>query len=111
MVQEQPQRLSSRFAAILPGTDLTVHEPPSVESLGLPEPRVAVPDSLIGLVSRVPADRAAHAHGQAFRDVVRNLMDDVRNPPDQRPDPFANALRAAKSALDPAGILNPGVLV
>ena len=29
----------------------------------------------------------------------------------QRPDPFASALRAAKSALDPAGILNPGVLV
>jgi len=29
----------------------------------------------------------------------------------QRPDPFAAALRAAKSVLDPAGILNPGVLV
>jgi alkyldihydroxyacetonephosphate synthase len=29
----------------------------------------------------------------------------------QRPDPFATALRAAKCALDPAGILNPGVLV
>lgn len=29
----------------------------------------------------------------------------------QRSDPFAAALRAAKSALDPAGILNPGVLV
>ncbi|MFD3975137.1 FAD-binding oxidoreductase [Streptomyces cyaneofuscatus] len=28
----------------------------------------------------------------------------------QRPEPFALALRAAKRALDPAGILNPGVL-
>ena len=26
----------------------------------------------------------------------------------QRPEPFAAALRAAKAALDPAGILNPG---
>lgn len=30
---------------------------------------------------------------------------------DQRPEPFAAALRAAKTALDPAGVLNPGVLV
>lgn len=29
----------------------------------------------------------------------------------QRPDPFAAALGAAKTVLDPAGILNPGVLV
>jgi alkyldihydroxyacetonephosphate synthase len=30
---------------------------------------------------------------------------------EQRPDVFAAALRAAKHALDPAGILNPGVLL
>jgi alkyldihydroxyacetonephosphate synthase len=29
----------------------------------------------------------------------------------QRPEPFAIALRAAKAALDPAGALNPGVLI
>ena len=29
----------------------------------------------------------------------------------QRPEPFARALRAAKDALDPAGVLNPGVLL
>lgn len=29
----------------------------------------------------------------------------------QRPDAFAAALRAAKHALDPAGVLNPGVLI
>jgi len=29
----------------------------------------------------------------------------------QRPDPFARALRAAKQELDPAGVLNPGVLL
>jgi len=29
----------------------------------------------------------------------------------QRPDPFAAALRGAKEAVDPAGLLNPGVLV
>jgi alkyldihydroxyacetonephosphate synthase len=29
----------------------------------------------------------------------------------QRPEPFAAALRAAKAAVDPAGILNPGALI
>jgi alkyldihydroxyacetonephosphate synthase len=29
----------------------------------------------------------------------------------QRPDPFADALRGAKAAVDPAGLLNPGVLI
>ncbi len=29
----------------------------------------------------------------------------------QRPDPFAQALRAAKRAVDPGGALNPGVLI
>jgi alkyldihydroxyacetonephosphate synthase len=30
---------------------------------------------------------------------------------EQRPEPFAAALRAAKGTVDPAGILNPGVLI
>jgi alkyldihydroxyacetonephosphate synthase len=29
----------------------------------------------------------------------------------QRPDPFAQALRGAKAAIDPCGIMNPGVLI
>ena len=29
----------------------------------------------------------------------------------QRPDLFAEALRAAKAAVDPDGVMNPGVLI
>jgi alkyldihydroxyacetonephosphate synthase len=29
----------------------------------------------------------------------------------QRPELFARALGAAKSSLDPAGVMNPGVLI
>ncbi|MEV6429042.1 FAD-binding oxidoreductase [Nocardia sp. NPDC051463] len=82
VVGAEREALTKRVAAILPGADLTAHEPPSVESLELPEPRVTLPDSLAGLASTDQADRAAHAHGQAFRDVVRTLMGDVQNPPD-----------------------------
>ncbi|MEZ4266645.1 MAG: FAD-linked oxidase C-terminal domain-containing protein, partial [Myxococcota bacterium] len=30
---------------------------------------------------------------------------------EQRPEPFARALRAAKRELDPAWVMNPGVLI
>ncbi|AUH39407.1 FAD-binding oxidoreductase [Streptomyces sp. CMB-StM0423] len=58
------------------------HPPPPVASLGLPPPRVEPPAALAGLCSADPADRAAHTHGKAFRDVVRNLHGDLRHPPD-----------------------------
>jgi alkyldihydroxyacetonephosphate synthase len=29
----------------------------------------------------------------------------------QRPEPFATALRGSKAAVDPRGIMNPGVLI
>ncbi|WP_407562513.1 FAD-binding oxidoreductase [Streptomyces sp. 184] len=58
------------------------HAPPPVASLALRPPRVEPPAALAGLCSADPADRAAHTHGKAFRDVVRNLHGDLRHPPD-----------------------------
>ncbi len=79
-----PERaaLTARIAAMLPGADLTPHEPPPVADLGLPAPRVTPPPALAGWCRTDEADRAAHAHGQAFRDVVRNLLGDVSHAPD-----------------------------
>ena len=45
-------------------------------------------------------DRARYGLGCSSADTVRRC-----------PDPFAAALRAARAAVDPAGILNPGVPV
>jgi alkyldihydroxyacetonephosphate synthase len=74
--------LAARVANLLPGADLTDHPPPDPSSLELPAPRVAPPSSLGELVSTDPADRAAHAHGKAFRDVVRNLHGALDHVPD-----------------------------
>lgn len=79
---EEQETLTARVAALLPGTDLSVHEPPSLGSLNLPPVEVTVPAALAQLCSTDPGDRAAHAHGKAFRDVVRNLHGDLRRPPD-----------------------------
>jgi alkyldihydroxyacetonephosphate synthase len=43
---------------------------------------VAPPPALEGFCSVDRRDRAAHTHGKAFRDVVRNLLGQLDNPPD-----------------------------
>ncbi|GAA4673064.1 FAD-binding oxidoreductase [Streptomyces chumphonensis] len=74
--------LLRRVRAALPDAELTGHRPPPVASLGLPPSRAVVPDALAPLCSTEPGDRAAHARGKAFRDVVRNLHGDLASVPD-----------------------------
>ena len=74
--------LVARVREFLPGTELSPHAAPDPTSLGLRAPRVTPPDSLGPLCSTDPSDRAAHTHGKAFRDVVRNLHGQLENPPD-----------------------------
>ncbi|MEU9828039.1 FAD-binding oxidoreductase [Micromonospora chersina] len=74
--------LVDRVLTLLPDVDLTEHIAPPVAELGLRPPRVDPPTSLARLCSTDPADRAAHTYGKAFRDVVRNLLGDVHDPPD-----------------------------
>ncbi|MDT4919763.1 MAG: alkyldihydroxyacetonephosphate synthase [Pseudonocardiales bacterium] len=74
--------LTSRVGALLPGADLTDHAPPDPAELDLPASRVTAPGALGELASATPADRAAHARGKAFRDVVRNVSGVVEHVPD-----------------------------
>jgi alkyldihydroxyacetonephosphate synthase len=61
----------------LPGGPLPVPDVPA-----MPDPRIAPPAALASLVSTAPADRAAHALGKAYRDVVRALRGDLGRVPD-----------------------------
>jgi alkyldihydroxyacetonephosphate synthase len=72
--EQETRDLVSRVATLLPGHDLTDHQPPDPNTLGLPTPRITPPASLAPLCSADPVDRAGHARGKAFRDVVRNLQ-------------------------------------
>lgn len=74
--------LTERVAAMLPEADLTVHEPPEPGALAVAASRVEAPASLAGLASQDLADRLSHGRGQAFRDVVRNLLGRVEDIPD-----------------------------
>lgn len=74
--------LTQRVAALFPGADLAVHEPPPIAALDVPAPRVTPPTALQPLASADVEDRVAHSHGQAFRDVVRCLLGRIDHVPD-----------------------------
>ena len=64
-----------------------------------------------GTRSRAPRRRRCSRHGGTITHHHAVGRDHRPWYDRQRPDGFAEALRAAKRALDPAGILNPGVLI
>jgi alkyldihydroxyacetonephosphate synthase len=80
--QTETRELLSRVGSLLPRHDLTDHPPPDPRALALPAPRIRPPASLAALCSVDPLDRAGHARGKAFRDVVRNLQGRLDRVPD-----------------------------
>jgi alkyldihydroxyacetonephosphate synthase len=59
-----------------------VERPPRLEDLELPPPRLEPPGPLAPICSTDPYDRATHAYGKAYRDLVRALRGRFDNPPD-----------------------------
>ncbi len=59
-----------------------IREPVPLEEIELREPRVAPPASLEGICSLDRYERASHALGKAYRDVVRGFRGEFPNPPD-----------------------------
>ena len=79
---EERDALAARVRGLVPGAALELHRPPEPRSLDVEPARVKLPTSLAALASSDVVDRLAHARGNAFRDVVRNLMGDVTHVPD-----------------------------
>ena len=77
----QAGKLAAAMAARF-GTEITVADPPRLDDVELPAPRVAPPASLERLCSTEPYDRAAHTHGKSYRDVVRGFRGELAHPPD-----------------------------
>jgi alkyldihydroxyacetonephosphate synthase len=64
------------------GRPVERRDPARVEDLGLPASRAVVPPALAPVASIDPEDRAGHAYGKSFRDVVRAFHGEVPAPPD-----------------------------
>jgi alkyldihydroxyacetonephosphate synthase len=65
------------------GTEEMETRPPlELDHVSLRRSRVTPPPALQDICRTDKADRAAHTHGKAFRDVVRNILGQLDNPPD-----------------------------
>jgi alkyldihydroxyacetonephosphate synthase len=59
-----------------------VERPVALEDLELPSPRLAPPDSLSEICASDTYERAAHAYGRSYRDLVRAFRGRFDHPPD-----------------------------
>jgi alkyldihydroxyacetonephosphate synthase len=62
--------------------DLSVTDPPTLDELDLPAPRVTPPGPLANLCRVDTEARAGHTYGKSFRDIVRGFSRDFSHPPD-----------------------------
>ena len=76
------EQLGAVFTERLGIDGVRVQEPPEVEELDLPAPRLMPPASLQPAFSTDPYDRAAHTYGRSFRDLVRAFRRDYAHAPD-----------------------------
>src|SRR4051812_23830271 len=83
--QPPPHELAATAAAArehLGFEPAEVEEPARIEDLDLPPPRIEPPQSLAAICSTDPYERATHAYGKAYRDIVRAFRGRIDNPPD-----------------------------
>jgi alkyldihydroxyacetonephosphate synthase len=80
--REQQEQMAKTLAEMFHLDELTVADPPAVDELELPPPRLDPPRSLAPLCTAEPAERAGHTYGKSFRDVVRAFRREFPRPPD-----------------------------
>src|SRR3954468_9732897 len=59
-----------------------VEQPARLEDLELQPPRIEPPAALAPICSSSPYERATHAYGKSYRDIVRGFRGRIDNPPD-----------------------------
>jgi alkyldihydroxyacetonephosphate synthase len=79
---DEQRGLAAAVAARLGVPALEVLPPPRIEDLRLAAPRLAPPPPLARICSTEPHERAGHAYGKSFRDVVRAFRREYPHPPD-----------------------------
>jgi len=74
--------MAKTLAAMFGVDGLTVAEPPTIDEIDLPPSRLTPPPTLEPLCTTDPLERAGHAYGKSFRDIVRAFRREFAHPPD-----------------------------
>jgi alkyldihydroxyacetonephosphate synthase len=79
---EEVDRLAATVGPLLGMEGASARPAPRIEDVELPAPRVSPPPALREIAAADRRDRAAHAYGRSFCDVVRAFEGRVEHPPD-----------------------------
>ncbi len=79
---DEVRAAAAGIAPLLGFGETEVEEPVPLERVRLPAPRLEPPPALREICSTDFHDRASHAHGKAYRDVVRAFRGRFDHPPD-----------------------------
>lgn len=103
--RETRRGLAAQVSAFLGGAELEARDPPRLEDLALPRPRVAAPPALAAFADAGPEARARHTYGRAFRDVLRGFEGAFGPAPDLVLSPRTEAeVAAALEWAEAAGV-------
>jgi alkyldihydroxyacetonephosphate synthase len=78
---DKRRELAKRFGAFF-GAEPELRAPPALDKLTMPEPRYTPPVELRGFGTTDRRERASHAYGKGYRDLVRGFRGDFASAPD-----------------------------
>ena len=76
------RRLAGVARMVTGGSEPSLLGLPRADDARVPDARIAAPAALADLASQAPRDRAAHAYGRAYPDLVRGFRGDFAGAPD-----------------------------
>src|SRR4051794_2423737 len=79
---ETRKGIALQVGALLGRDGLVPREPPRIDDVRMPTPRIAPPESIASFASATIPDRARHTYGKSYRDIVRGFHGDFGNAPD-----------------------------
>jgi alkyldihydroxyacetonephosphate synthase len=80
--EDARRAIAAQVAAVLAVPPPAPRAPPTIDTIRVPEPIVAVPGELAPFASAARRDRAMHTHGKGYRDLVRAFGGDYSGAPD-----------------------------